>query len=199
MKIALFGTSADPPTIAHQEIIRWLASQFDLVAVWAADNPFKAHGASLEQRSQMLELLITEIEPPIDRHVKVYRSLSSKRTFESLTTAREIWKDSEFTLTIGADLIAQLPQWYRANELLTQVKLLIVPRTGNQIESTDLNRLTDLGAQIAIAPLSTPIISSTVIRNSHSIHGMTPSVAKYIQQHNLYSITYEPCDRATLK
>ncbi|WP_309740995.1 MULTISPECIES: nicotinate-nucleotide adenylyltransferase [unclassified Chamaesiphon] len=199
MKIALFGTSADPPTIAHQEIIRWLASQFDLVAVWAADNPFKAHGASLEQRSQMLELSIAEIEPPIDRHVKVYRNLSSRRTFESLATAREIWQDSEFILTIGADLIAQLPQWYRANELLTQVKLLIVPRTGNQIELTDLQRLTDLGAQIAIAPLSTPIISSTAIRNSHSIHGMTPSVAKYIQQHNLYSIIYEPCDRATLK
>jgi nicotinate-nucleotide adenylyltransferase len=199
MKIALFGTSADPPTIAHQEIIRWLASQFDLVAVWAADNPYKAHGASLEQRSQMLDLLIAEIEPPIDRHVKVYRNLSSRRTFESLTTAREIWQDSEFILTIGADLIAQLPQWYRADELLTQVKLLIVPRTGNQIEQTDLQRLTDLGAQIEIAPLSTPIISSTAIRNSHSIQGMTPSVAKYIQQHNLYSITYEPCDRATLK
>jgi nicotinate-nucleotide adenylyltransferase len=199
MKIALFGTSADPPTIAHQEIIRWLASQFDLVAVWAADNPYKAHGASLEQRSQMLELSIAEIEPPIDRHVRVYRNLSSRRTFESLNTAREIWHDSEFTLTIGADLIAQLPQWYRANELLTQVKLLIVPRTGNQIEQTDLQRLTDIGAQIAIAPLSTPIISSTAIRNSHSIHGMTPSVAKYIQQHNLYSIIYESCDRATLK
>jgi nicotinate-nucleotide adenylyltransferase len=199
MKIALFGTSADPPTIAHQEIIKWLALQFDLVAVWAADNPFKAHGASLEQRSQMLELLIDEIEPPIDRHVKVYRDLSSRRTFESLATAREIWQDDEFILTIGADLVAQIPQWYRASELLAQVKLLIIPRAGNQIEQTDLQRLTDLGAQIAIAPLSTPIISSTAIRNSHSMYGMTPSVAKYIQHHNLYSITYEPCDRATLK
>ena len=49
MKIALFGTSADPPTIAHQKIISWLGSQFDRVAVWAANNPFKVHGAALEQ------------------------------------------------------------------------------------------------------------------------------------------------------
>jgi nicotinate-nucleotide adenylyltransferase len=199
MKIALFGTSADPPTIAHQQIISWLASQFDRVAVWASDNPFKTHGASLEQRSQMLELLIAEIEPPLDRHTQVYRNLSSRRTFESLITAQKIWGDSEFILTIGADLVTQLPQWYRTSELLTQVRLLIVPRTGNTIEPADLQRLKDLGAQIAIAPLSTPIISSTVIRNSHSIQGMTPSIAQYIQQHNLYSINDESRDRAKLK
>jgi nicotinate-nucleotide adenylyltransferase len=199
MKVALFGTSADPPTIAHQEIISWLASQFDLVAVWAADNPYKEHGASLEQRSQMLELLIEEIKPPVDRYAQVYRSLSSKRTFESLITARKIWSDSEFMLTVGADLITQLPQWYRISELLAQVKLIIVPRTGNKIEPADLQRLKDLGAQIAIAPLSTPIISSTAIRNSHSIQGIVPSVARYIQQHNLYSIIDDSRDRTKLK
>jgi nicotinate-nucleotide adenylyltransferase len=199
MKIALFGTSADPPTIAHQEIISWLASQYDLVAVWAADNPYKQHGASLEQRSQMLELLIKEIEPPVAPYAQVYRSLSSRRTFESLVTARKIWNDSEFILTIGADLVTQLPQWYRASELLAQVKLLIVPRTGNKIEPADLQHLQKLGAQIAIAPLSTPIISSTAIRNSHSIQGMTPSVATYIRQNNLYSIIDDSRDRTKLK
>jgi nicotinate-nucleotide adenylyltransferase len=187
MKIALFGTSADPPTIAHQEIISWLASQFDSVAVWAADNPFKAHGASLEQRSQMLELLIEEIDPSISQHAQVYRSLSSQRTLETLITAQKIWSGSEFILTIGADLITQLQQWYRVGELLAQVKLLIVPRTGNRIEPSDLQILTDLGAQIAIAPLATPPISSTIIRNSQSIDGLTPKIAEYIQQHHLYS------------
>lgn len=195
MKIALFGTSADPPTIAHQEIICWLASQFDRVAVWASDNPFKVHGASLEQRSQMLELLIEEIKPSITKHAQVDRRLSSQRTLETLITAQKIWKDSEFILTIGADLVTQLPQWYRASELLAQVHLLIVPRTGNQIELTDLYLLKDLGAKITIAPLSTPSISSTVIRTSHSIQGLTPRVARYIQQYNLYSITDDSCDR----
>jgi nicotinate-nucleotide adenylyltransferase len=188
MKIALFGTSADPPTIAHQKIINWLADKFDAVAVWAADNPFKLHGATLEQRSQMLELLIAEMQLPLNQKAKVYRELSSQRTLESLITARSIWPDSEFTLTVGADLITQLPQWYRVSELLNQVELLIVPRTGNQIEPIDLQRLTDLGATISIAPLSTPAISSTTIRTSRSIVGMTPSVATYTQHHHLYQI-----------
>jgi nicotinate-nucleotide adenylyltransferase len=207
MKIALFGTSADPPTIAHQEIIIWLASQFDSVAIWAANNPFKEHGATLEQRSQMLELLIAEITPSVSQYAQVYRSLSSQRTLETLITAQQIWDSSEFILTIGADLITQLPQWYRVSELLNQVELLIVPRTGNQIEQHDLQILTKLGAKITIAPLTTPPISSTLIRNSHSIQGLTPRVATYIHQHNLYSITNDSpdaprrgyCQRSQLK
>jgi nicotinate-nucleotide adenylyltransferase len=191
MQVALFGTSADPPTIAHQEIISWLASQFDRVAVWAADNPFKIHGASLAQRSQMLELLISEINPSISQHAQVYPKLSSQRTIETLIHAKEIWSEADFILVVGADLIAQLPKWYRVTELLAQVKLLIVPRTGSELEQTRLEILTDLGAQISIAPLATPAISSTIVRTNRStresIQGLTPAVARYIQAQKLYA------------
>ncbi|MEQ8959290.1 MAG: adenylyltransferase/cytidyltransferase family protein, partial [Coleofasciculus sp. C2-GNP5-27] len=62
--IALFGTSADPPTAAHQTILQWLSKHYDKVAVWASDNPFKSHQTSLEHRKRMLEVLISEIETP---------------------------------------------------------------------------------------------------------------------------------------
>ena len=187
--IALFGTSADPPTIAHQEIITWLGTQFDKVAVWAADNPFKTHGASLEQRSRMLELTIAEIDNRIDRQIKVYPNLSSRRTLETLITAQTIWEDAKFTLVIGADLVEQLPNWYQAAKLLNQVRLLIVPRQGVKIEQTSIQRLIDLGGQISIAPLATPAISSTIVRTmstSKLIEGLNPNIAKYIQQQHLY-------------
>ncbi len=197
MKIALFGTSADPPTIAHQEIIVWLSTKFDRVAVWAADNPFKEHGASLIQRSQMLELLIGEVTPSIDTRAQVYPNLSSRRTIETLSIAQTIWTDAKFTLTIGADLVTQLPKWYRIGELLAQVDLLIVARDGNPIDKTDLDILTNLGASISFAPLNTPPVSSTIIRTIKSHHitvdreiqGLTSAVATYIQQHSLYSKT----------
>ena len=40
--VALFGTSADPPTSGHGAILGWLSQHYDQVAVWAADNPFKS-------------------------------------------------------------------------------------------------------------------------------------------------------------
>ena len=195
MKIALFGTSADPPTIAHQEIIIWLASQFDRVAVWAADNPFKEHGASLIERSQMLELLIDEVRPSIDTQAQVYPDLSSRRTVETLSIAQTIWSDAKFTLTIGADLVTQLPKWYRIGELLAQVDLLIIARDGNPIDKIDIDRLTNLGARISFAPLTTPPVSSTIIRTikahnitvDRQIQGLTSAVATYIQQKSLYT------------
>ncbi len=203
MQVALFGTSADPPTIAHREIISWLGAHFDRVAVWAADNPYKVHGASLAQRSQMLELLIAEIAPEISQHAKVYPELSSRRSIESVTHARSVWIDADFILVVGADLVAQLPQWYRVDELLTQVKLLIVPRAGNNIEPSNIDALLNLGAKVAIAPLATPPVSSTIVRTNHShlsssesarllaepaIEGLTPAVARYIQAQELYKL-----------
>ncbi|MDE5114158.1 MAG: adenylyltransferase/cytidyltransferase family protein, partial [Trichodesmium sp. St15_bin1_1] len=53
-KIALFGTSADPPTVGHKMIIEWLSQNFDKAVVWVSDNPFKYHETSLEQRAIML-------------------------------------------------------------------------------------------------------------------------------------------------
>ena len=62
-KIALFGTSADPPHLGHQSILSWLAHEFDQVAVWAADNPYKADQSPIRDRAQMLRLLITTLPP----------------------------------------------------------------------------------------------------------------------------------------
>ena len=130
------------------------------------------------------------------QHVRVCPDLSSRRTIETLINAKKTWDNADFVLVVGADLIAQLPQWYQAAELLAQVKLLIVPRTGSEIAQTSLERLVDLGAQISIAPLATPAISSTIIRTNRStrnesIHGLTPAVSAYIQQQGLYELRIE--------
>jgi nicotinate-nucleotide adenylyltransferase len=191
MRIALFGTSADPPTIAHQEIINWLASKFDRVAVWAADNPFKNHGASLAQRSQMLDLLIDEIQPSITDRAQVYPNLSNRYTLVTVALAQKLWQNADFTLVIGADLVSQLPKWYHVNELLTQVKLLVIPRPGNQINDEDIQALTKLGASVDIAQLNTPTVSSTAIRTQGISMGITPTIADYIQEHQLYQNIHE--------
>src|ERR687894_2893931 len=127
INIALFGTSADPPTSAHQAILTWLSHHYDLVAVWASDNPFKSHQTPLEHRSTMLRLLIEEIELP-RRNISLYQSLSSPRTLETVEQARQYWGSQvDLTLVIGADLVNQMPRWYQIDQLLKQVQLLVVP------------------------------------------------------------------------
>ena len=185
-RIALFGTSADPPTAGHQAIVCWLCDRYDWVAVWAADNPFKSHQTPLEHRGSMLLLLIEDINPP--RHnVGFYPELSSYRTLLTVEKAKERWgADAEFTLVIGSDLVSQLPRWYEVAELLRQVELLVVPRPGYALAEDGLEHLRQLGARVAIADLTGPDVSSTAYRENGDTHALTPPIKAYIHREHLY-------------
>jgi nicotinate-nucleotide adenylyltransferase len=187
INIALFGTSADPPTAAHQAIIKWLSHHYDYVAVWASDNPFKSHQTPLEHRSQMLRLLIEGIESP-RRNISLHQSLSSPRTLETVAKAREHWGPHvNFTLAIGSDLVHQMPRWYQIDRLLKQVQLLVVPRSGYEVDEVGIETLRELGANIAIADLKAPAVSSTAYRENGDTDAVTPPVEDYIHREQLYA------------
>ena len=185
-KIALFGTSADPPTVGHQTILSWLARHYDLVVVWASDNPFKAHQTNLNHRSQMLKLIIREIEP-LKKNITLCQEISDRRTLVTVQKAREIWGEVEFTLVIGADLIRQITTWYRIEKLLEQVKILIVPRANYAIDTSDLVELEALGGRYTIATLNAPRVSSSGYRLRGDTTVIIPAVENYIEHQRLYS------------
>jgi nicotinate-nucleotide adenylyltransferase len=191
LHIALFGTSADPPTAGHQSILKWLADHYDQVAVWASDNPFKTHQTPLEHRATMLQLLIDDIYPP--RHnIHLHLELSNPRALITVEQARQRWEAAEFTLVIGSDLVHQLPRWYRVEELLRQVKLLVVPRSGYAITEADLRSLRQLGATVSIADLTVPGVSSTAYREDCDPEIVTPPIEAYIHREQLYECQDAP-------
>ena len=193
-KIALFGTSADPPTIAHQHILSWLADHYDLVAVYASDNPFKQHLASLQQRGEMLQLLIEEIDSPKD-NLKLCQAISDRRSLNTLAKARQKWGEQvEFTLVIGSDLLTQLQSWYRVKELLQEVKLLVMPRPNYPIEVRDLQLLEQIGAQFQVAQICLPSVSSTGYRQEREKNAVTVKVKNYIQEQQLYLMARKGID-----
>ena len=97
-------------------------------------------------------------------------------------------------LVIGGDLVTQLPTWYRAQDLLNQIKLLVVPRQGVIIRQADIDRLVSMGTEVAIAPDSTsiPNVSSSDYRNNGNSSVIIPTVAAYIQQESLYAWQTSP-------
>lgn len=186
MKIALFGTSADPPTLAHQTILHWLSISFPLVAVWAADNPDKVHEATLGQRARMLELLVADLNHD---QVRVYQELSHRYTYKTLNFAQQLWPTAEFSLVIGGDLVNQIDRWQGGMELIRQVELLVVPRPGWSITPESLRNLTDIGGRVQVVTnLCTPAVSSTAIRRHIDRQGLTPTVEEYIDRLQLYPL-----------
>ncbi|MEO0688601.1 MAG: nicotinate-nucleotide adenylyltransferase [Cyanobacteria bacterium J06649_11] len=186
MKIALFGTSADPPTSGHQAVLIWLSHNYDYVAVRAANNPFKSHQTSLENRVEMLGLLIADINPP-RQNVKLEQNLSHLRTISTVENAKQRWnRDTEFVVVIGSDLLGQFQRWYRIEDLLQEAEILVIPRPGYTIEKSRLEKIRDKGGRISVANLTGLDVSSTAYREHGDPQTLTPSVAAYINQKHLY-------------
>lgn len=183
LKVALFGTSADPPTRGHLAILCWLSQHFDQVAVWASDNPFKSHQTALDHRTEMLRLLVGDLDL---RNIQVYPELSSSRTVITVERAQERWQNAEFTLVVGSDLVRQLPKWFRARDLFDRVKLLVVPRPGYSITDSELDPLRPIGADVTIADLNAPNVSSTAYREQGETEGVTSPIQAYIDREQLY-------------
>ncbi len=186
-RVALFGTSADPPHNGHCSIVATLGHQFDYVAVWASDNPWKEDQAPLDMRMDMLELAIADLQTP--GTIKLHRELSHPYTAVTLERARRIWPDAEFTFVIGADLVKQLPNWHRSADVMRWTKILVFPRPGYGLNEAHLAELRSLGADVAIAtPLSQHHISSSTLRQGcpEQPDEIPAVVQTYIHQHNLY-------------
>ena len=192
-KIALFGTSADPPTVGHQTILRWLSQHYDRVVVWASDNPFKQHQTPLSDRTEMLRLAISDLDSR--QNISLHPELSDRYTLITVNKARAKWGEAEYTLVIGSDILPQIDSWYRSQELLKLVKLLIVPRSGYSIEQQDLASLSEVG-ELAIATLNAPQVSSSTYRSEKDESMVSPAVENYIWQKNLYNSAVEANQRA---
>lgn len=184
-KIALFGTSADPPTAGHESIIQWLSQHYDHVVVWASDNPFKTHQTPLQHRTAMLLILAEAINER--QNISIHPELSSPRTLETVAKAKQMWGNAEFTLVIGSDLVTQLPRWYQVETLLQQVELLVVPRPGYAVEESGLETLRQKGAKIVIATLDAPAVSSTAYREQGDRDAIAPPIQDYIHREQLYA------------
>ncbi len=165
--IALFGTSADPPTCGHRALLEGLLTLFPLVATWASDNPLKQHGAPLEIRVQLLGALVAAIANP---RLSLEQHLSSPWTVETLERAAQHWPDHERVFVVGSDLLPQIPHWRQADHLLANVRLAVAPRQGWPLHEADLERLRRAGARIQLLPLQIPASASRLVRQAPGGH-----------------------------
>ncbi|MEM9216764.1 MAG: nicotinate-nucleotide adenylyltransferase [Cyanobacteria bacterium P01_F01_bin.150] len=185
LTLALFGTSADPPTAGHQQILRQLSYQYDQVIAWASDNPMKTDQTPLGHRAAMLQLLINDIDPPRP-NLKCRQDLSHSRTLHTIERVQTEWPESDLTLVVGSDLIQQLPRWYQVRSILAQVKLLVVPRPNYAIGAESIERLQELGAAVAIANFQGLPVSSTAYRQARQKQALTAPIHAYIMRERLY-------------
>ena len=183
--LALFGTSADPPTLGHRALLEGLADHYGEVATWASDNPLKQHGAPLELRAQMLNTLICSLNNP---QIHLEQELSHRWAIETMQRAAERWPERSLVFVVGGDLAGQIPQWHRAQELLQSFRLAVVPRRGYPLDPQALETLRQLGAELEVLELSIPASASSEVRQQPQRDTIPEVIWRELLKHNLYGL-----------
>ena len=183
--LALFGTSADPPTAGHRALLAGLANHYGQVATWASDNPLKQHGAPLALRAELLQALVNDLADP---RVELVQSLSSPRALETLERAEARWPQRPLVFVVGGDLAEQVPRWHRTAELLRRCRLAVVPRQGYRFDPSCLEPLRQLGGTPELLNLPVPASASSAIREQPSPELVPPVLWQELVKHNLYGL-----------
>ena len=188
--LALFGTSADPPTRGHQALLEGLLSRYGQVSTWASDNPMKQHGAPLKLRARLLGTLVQQLG---DARLTLAQELSSPFTVITLERAAQRWPNQELVFVIGSDLAGQIPRWKQSDQWLPRCRLAIAPREGWPLEQESLDALQALGGQIEQLELSIPATASSQQRRQPSADQIPDAVWPLLLQHNLYGLSPSRC------
>ena len=189
-QIALFGTSADPPTRGHKALMEELLLLYPRVATWASDNPKKQHGAPLALRAQLLQALVKQIQNP---RLEQIQELSDPFTIRTLQRAGKRWPDAELVFVVGSDLASQIPSWKQSDQWLQLCRLAIAPRQGWPLTAVAIQQLKQLGARLDQLGLSVPASASSALRQRPQQEQLPESVWPLLLEHNLYGLNSSGC------
>ncbi len=183
--IALFGTSADPPTLGHEALLSELIKIFPKVITWASDNPDKKHQIPLPKRTQLLRILVKKISHP---KLELVQELSSPRTIYTLKKAFQIWPEASFSFVIGSDLAIQVPKWLNAKSILKKATIAIAMRDGWPISDNQLEEIKNLGGEIELLPFNIPESSSSKFRERPQEVLVPQELLPLLLEENLYGL-----------
>jgi len=184
--IALFGTSADPPTIGHKKILEELSKIYAFTISYVSNNPKKKHIEDISIRSHLLKTLIEDLDNP---KILFDQSVSSQWAVESIKKCKEIYKFNNLDFVIGSDLINDIFYWKNFDKIILEVSFFIILREGYPVESNTLKMLETYRVKFKISTIKTPNISSSNFRLNFNCSNLPSSLIDIVKKNNLYEST----------
>jgi nicotinate-nucleotide adenylyltransferase len=181
--IALFGTSADPPTIGHKKILEELSKIYSFTISYVSNNPKKKHIEDISIRSHLLKTLIDDLDNP---KILFNQKISSQWAVESIKKCKEIYKFNNLDFVIGSDLIKDIFYWKNFDKIILEVSFFIILREGYPVESNTLKMLETYRVKFKISTIKTPNISSSNFRLNFNCSNLPSSLIDIVKKNNLY-------------
>lgn len=206
MKIGIYGGTFDPPHLGHMKAAKEAINGLGLDKLFFIPSAIPPHkilpvsGATATQRVEMTGLMADGLSVELGRKkcvevldIEVERGGISY-TIDTIRGLKEKYKDSDFILLMGSDMLYSFTTWKEPEEIVNEVSLAVFARDdGEQGAMEDeiirLNQLFHTNIQLLQLTEVTPI-SSTQLRNELSDNKakeyLWEQVFGYILRHNLY-------------
>jgi len=184
--IALFGTSADPPTIGHKKILEELSKIYTFTIGYVSNNPNKKHKEDISIRSYLLKTLIEDLDNP---KILFNQSVSSQWSIESIKKCKKIYEFNNLDFVIGSDLMNDIFYWKNFNEIIEAVSFFIILREGYPVESNTLKMLETYKVKFKISNIKIPDSSSSNFRLNFNSSNLPTSLIDIVKKNNLYRST----------
>ena len=184
--VALFGTSADPPTIGHKKIIEELSKIYDFTISYVSNNPNKKHKEDISIRSHLLKTLIEDLDNP---KILFNQRLSSKWALESIKKCKKIYEFNNLDFVIGSDLIKDIFSWKNFDKIIKEVSFFIILRKGYPVKSNTIKMLETYKVKFRISNTKIPNISSSKFRLNFNYSNLPTSLIDIVKKNNLYEST----------
>jgi nicotinate-nucleotide adenylyltransferase len=179
VRIAIFGGSFNPPHVSHQLDLAYVLATARVDEIWMIPtwkHPFAKTLVSYDDRVQMCE----RASKVFGGRVKVSR-LEEELGGESYTlnTVKALqarFPEHQFSMVIGADLVAERSRWHGWPELKTLIEFIVVGREGQP----------DVGAALDMPGISSTEIRAKLAKGENVAGWMDASVLDYIREKQLY-------------
>ncbi|MCE5188088.1 MAG: nicotinate (nicotinamide) nucleotide adenylyltransferase [Eubacteriales bacterium] len=170
MRIGILGGTFNPIHNAHVQMARISRDEaaLDLVLLMvAADPPHKQVDGAVpaSERYRLVQIALAAEERILPSDLEIRRGGKSY-TLLTLQELKAVYPGAEFSIVVGSDMLADLPNWYHPEEVLSLADVLCVPRIGrNENDFETANKLEKrYGARVSMLSAKADMISSTEIR-----------------------------------
>lgn len=206
-RTGIFGGTFDPVHEGHREAARSFLKSglLDKLLVLPAHTPPHKSGkgiTDLHHRMQMLEIAFREFGETVRISDLESRLPQPGYTINSVLHLQRHDPETVFYLCIGEDSLHGFEGWFRYEELISLVPLLVVSRPGFETGKTGSVSASLLERAVFVEHHPNPA-SSTGIRelrsrgeNGPESHFLSPAVYDYLQQNQLYEVDSGEDDEA---
>ena len=153
MHVALFGGSFDPPHLGHVLCATYAYAVGEVDAVWVLPVHIHPYGKTMRASwADRLDLCLAAFAGFGFVQVRDDEERNPEgRTIDLVAALRRSHPDTAFSLIGGTDTHEDLVNWYRGPDLIEQVTIIPVPRSGFDDDPTALPAISSSGIQERMA------------------------------------------------